>query len=72
MPSAMPPRKVNSPESHHLTKEPPRSIADYQITLDGAELPKDKIRVDFRLKHNRDRLRSDSIPESERSCLFEI
>lgn len=31
-------------------KEPPRSIADYTITLDGAELPKDKIRVDVPVK----------------------
>lgn len=31
-------------------KEPPRSIEDYQITLDGTEIPKDKIRVDVDVK----------------------
>jgi CRISPR-associated endonuclease Cas3-HD len=27
-------------------KAPPRSIADYRITLDGKELPKDQVRID--------------------------
>lgn len=31
-------------------KTPPRSVGDYKITLDGAELPKDKVRIDVPVK----------------------
>lgn len=31
-------------------KTPPRSVSDYKITLDGAELPKDKVRIDVPVK----------------------
>jgi CRISPR-associated protein Csd2 len=31
-------------------KTPPRSIGDYKITLDGVELPKNKVREDVSVK----------------------